>query len=100
MLRAIAFALLLTACASADPMADVYRAQQRLDERGLGFGVTRVPGYDAYVFQVRFATSEADPTAGEGDPMAAAQAAAPEGCSVSSLTPLEDGVSWRAEYEC
>lgn len=89
----------LAACASVDPFDDVLRAQQRLDSRGIGFGVTRVPGHDAFVFQLRFSTSE---TGAEAitDPAAAAQAAAPEGCTVRSVTPQEDGASYRVDYDC
>lgn len=94
-LAALAFA---GACASASSF-DVNAMQRTLDDRGFGFGVTRVPGHDAFVFQVRFSTSdtEADLNA---DPMAAAQAAAPPGCTVSSVTPQEDGASFRVEYDC
>lgn len=98
-----AFVLLLAtaavACATADPFGDIVRAQQRLDERGIGFGVTRVPGHDAFVFQLRFATSEAGEEA-ITDPMAAAQAAAPKGCAVASVTPQSDGASYRVDYAC
>ncbi len=93
------FALaLLAACATSDPFDDVLRAQQRLDQRGIGFGVTRVPGHDAFVLQLRFATSE---TGAETmtDPMAAAQAAAPEGCAVDNVMPQGDG-AYRVEYRC
>jgi hypothetical protein len=100
MLRMLSVAaLMLAACATTDPFDDVLRAQQRLDQRGIGFGVTRVPGHDAFVFQLRFAMSD---TAEEPntDPMAAAQAAAPEGCTVTSVTPQPDGASYRVDYEC
>lgn len=90
---------LLLACATSDPFDDISRAQQRLDERGIGFGVTRVPGHDAFVFQLRFATSEtgSEPIT---DPAAAAQAAAPDGCTVRSVAPEPDGASYRVEYDC
>jgi hypothetical protein len=99
LLRTCVAVALLAACASADPFNDLVSAQHRLDARGIGFGVTRVPGHDAFVFQIRFATSdtESEPNA---DPMAAAQAAAPEGCTVRSVTPESDGGSYRAEYDC
>lgn len=90
---------LLAGCASSDPFADLSAAQRRLDERGLGFGVTRVPGYDAFVFQLRVSTSEAQGEAAP-DPAAAALAAAPPGCTVRGVTALPDGVSYRAEYQC
>lgn len=95
----IAAAALVGACATSDPFADLAGAQRRLDERGIGFGVTRVPGHDALVFQLRFSTNDAG---GEpiSDPMAAAQAAAPEGCTVASVTPLDDGASYRVDYVC
>jgi hypothetical protein len=100
MLRMLSVAaLMLTACATTDPFDDVLRAQQRLDERGIGFGVTRVPGHDAFVFQLRFATSDAGESA-ITDPTAAAQAAAPEGCTVVSVTPQPDGASYRVDYAC
>lgn len=94
----IAASLALAACATSDPFADLSGAQRRLDERGIGFGVTRVPGHDAFVFQLRFATSD---TGGElnTDPQAAAQAAAPPGCTVASVTPQEEGV-YRVDYSC
>ena len=92
--------MMLAACATgADPFDNVLRAQQRLEERGIGFGVTRVPGHDAFVFQLRFATSDAGDEA-ITDPMLAAQAAAPVGCTVASVTPQPDGASYRVDYEC
>jgi hypothetical protein len=97
--RAFPALLLLAACATSDPFADIAGAQRRLDDRGIGFGVTRVPGHDAFVFQVRFSTSDTDSELNT-DPMAAAQAAAPEGCTVQSVTPQEDGTSYRVEYAC
>ena len=99
MIRASLALLFLAACATGpNPFDDVARVQQRFDERGIGYGVTRVPGHDAYVFQVRFSTSD---TASElnTDARAAAEAAAPEGCSVRALTYQDDG-SVRADYEC
>lgn len=96
--RALPALALLCACASTDPFDDVLRAQQRLDERGIGFGVTRVPGHDAFVLQLRFSTSdtEAEPIS---DPMQAAQAAAPQGCTVARVTPEADG-AYRVDYSC
>lgn len=99
MLRLAAAVLLLAACAMSDPFDDIMRAQQRLDERGIGFGVTRVPGHDAFVFQLRISTSDTESEL-NFDPMMAAQAAAPEDCAVRSVTPQEDGVSYRVEYDC
>jgi hypothetical protein len=98
LVRALAAVLTLAACATSDPFADLVAAQRRLDDRGIGFGVTRVPGHDAFVLQLRFATSD---TGAElnGDPQAAAQAAAPAGCTVTSVTPQEDG-SYRVDYDC
>lgn len=90
--------ILLGACATVDPFDDLAAAQQRLDERGIGFGVTRVPGHDAYVLQLRFAISDAD----NGlitDPVTAARAAAPEGCRVETMMPQGDG-AYRVEYDC
>ena len=99
MKRLLAAALLLSACATPDPFADLAGVQRRLDDRGIGFGVARVPGHDAFVFQLRFATNDAG---GElmSDPMAAAQAAAPEGCTVASIAPQDDGASYRVDYAC
>ncbi len=96
--RALLVSLVLAACATADPFSDLAAAQRRLDERGIGFGVTRVPGHDAFVLQVRFSTSD---TAQElnTDPQAAARAAAPPGCAVGSVTQQEDG-AYRVEYVC
>lgn len=99
-LALLAALMLATACA-AGPSAryDLQAMQNRLDSRGIGFGVTRVPGHEAFAFQLRFSTSEA----GEEtitDPMAAAQAAAPEGCAVKSVTPQEDGLTYHVEYQC
>jgi hypothetical protein len=97
-MRMLLALLVLAACATSDPFADLVGAQRRLDERGIGFGVTRVPGHDAFVLQLRFATSDAGDELNT-DPQAAAQAAAPPGCVVASVTPQEDG-SYRADYTC
>lgn len=93
-----ALLVLLAACATVDPFNDVVAAQQRLDERGIGFGVTRVPGHDAYVLQLRFAISEAE-SGLITDPETAARAAAPEGCTVETMMPEGDG-AYRVEYDC
>jgi hypothetical protein len=90
--------VLLSACATADPFADLQGAQRRLDNRGIGYGITRVPGHDAFVFQLRFATSDAG-TELNTDINAAAQAAAPPGCTVSSVDEQSDG-SYVAQYAC
>lgn len=94
-LIALAF---LSACVTVDPFDDVARAQQRLDARGIVFGVTRVPGLDAFLLQARFSIAE------EGavgtDPMRAALAAAPRGCRVETITAMEDGASYRVDYAC
>ncbi len=97
-----AAALLLGACASSStsPFDDIAAMQQRIDARGLGFGLARVPGHDAVVFQLRFSASEADETAAPADPLAAAQAAAPPGCTVETIIPAQDGLSFRADYAC
>ncbi len=97
--RAIAALLLLASCAtSSDPFADLVGAQRRLDERGIGFGVTRVPGHDAFAFQIRFSTNDTGAELNT-DPQAAAQAAAPPGCTVESVTPQGEG-NYRVEYDC
>jgi hypothetical protein len=97
----IVTALFLAACASASPFDDIAAFQQRLDSRGLGFGVTRVPGHDAMVFQIRFSGAAVDdPNAPDPDIAAAAQAAAPPGCSVASIAPEPDGLSYRVDYAC
>lgn len=98
MLRVLLALALLGGCATLDPFADVARAQQRLDSRGIGFGVTRVPGSDAFLLQLRF--SGADTEGGlNADPMAAALAAAPRGCRVETLTTQPDGAV-RVDYDC
>jgi len=91
-----------TACATgASPFDDVLSLQRRLDERGLGFGLTRVPGHDAMLFQIRFSGAEAaDPNAPPPDIQAAADAAAPMGCRVETISPAVDGVSFRVDYLC
>jgi len=100
MMRVLLLALLLAGCATIDdPLSDVPAMQRRLDDRGIGFGITRVPGHDAFVFQVRFATSDTSAELNT-DPLTAAQAAAPEGCSVQSITTQDDGASYRVEYNC
>lgn len=89
---------LLGACATLDPFNDVAQAQQRLDSRGIGFGVTRVPGSDAFLLQIRFSGADAGAPL-DTDPMRAALAAAPLGCSVETITPQgEDG--FRVDYDC
>ena len=94
-------ALFLAACASASPFDDIAGFQQRLDRSGMGFGLTRVPGHDAMVFQIRFSGAAADdPNAPEPDIAAAAAAAAPPGCSVAAIAPQPDGVSYRVDYAC
>jgi hypothetical protein len=93
--------LSLAACASASPFDDIAAFQQRLDRSGMGFGLTRVPGHDAMVFQIRFSGAAADdPSAPEPDIAAAAAAAAPSGCSVAAIAPQPDGVSYRVDYTC
>lgn len=95
----LAALLLLASCAtSADPFADLVGAQRRLDDRGIGFGVTRVPGHDAFALQIRFATNDTGSELNT-DPQAAAEAAAPPGCTVTSVTPEGEG-SYRVEYDC
>lgn len=99
-MRILIAALLLAGCATIDdPLSDVSAMQRRLDDRGIGFGITRVPGHDAFVFQVRFQTQD---TGNEvvTDPLAAAQAAAPAGCSVGTITTEDDGASYRVTYNC
>ena len=96
----IAVLAFVSACASGGGTSfDLANMQRRLDDRGMGFGISRVPGHDAFVLQVRFRTSDAGEEA-PADPMAAAQAAAPEGCTVGSLEPEPDGASYRVEYAC
>jgi hypothetical protein len=97
-LRALFALALLSACATSDPFADLVSAQRRLDDRGIGFGVTRVPGHDAFVFQLRFSTSDTENEL-DTDINAAAQAAAPLGCTVGSVAVQPDG-SYRVDYSC
>lgn len=92
----------LSACASgAAPSRDrfdVLGMQRTLDDRGIGFGLTRVPGEDAVLLQLRFrgadASGEADP-----DPRAAAEAVAPDGCTVSAVDEQPDG-TFKVTYAC
>lgn len=97
-MRALAALLALAACATTDPFADLAGAQRRLDERGIGFGITRVPGHDAFVLQLRFSTSDTA-SAAETDPQTAAAAAAPPGCTVASVMAQADG-AYRVDYNC
>jgi hypothetical protein len=80
---------------------DIQAMQQRLDERGISFGVTRIPGINAALFQVRFRISEAeaDQPTSEADFRAAAEAAAPEGCRLNRLEPAGEG-AMKAVYDC
>jgi hypothetical protein len=97
--HAIAALLLLAGCAtSSDPFADLVGAQRRLDDRGFGFGVTRVPGHDAFALQIRFATNDTGAELNT-DPQAAAEAAAPPGCTVTRVTPQGEG-NYQVEYDC
>ncbi len=93
----------LGACASSAPSPsrdrfDVMAMQRTLDERGIGFGLTRVPGEDAVMLQVRFRTSDASDEA-EPDPRAAAQAVAPAGCTVDTVEEQPDGAV-KVTYAC
>jgi hypothetical protein len=89
----------LTACASGGGL-NIVEMQRRLDEAGIGFGITRVPGENAALFQIRFRTSDAeDPDAPAPDFRAAAEAAAPEGCTLASLEPAGEG-AMKAVYAC
>lgn len=96
----IAALFALAACA-AGPAAgdrfDVMRMQRTLDERGIGFGLTRVPGEDAVLLQFRVRTAEAGEP--DPDPRAAAEAVAPEGCSVASVEEQPDGTI-KVAYAC
>lgn len=97
---AFAAILLLSACATGSPLNNISAMQQRLDQRGMGFGLTRVSGHDAVLFQVRFSTSATEGQEEAVDPMDAATAAAPPGCSVASIEPQQDGLSFKVEYDC
>ncbi|MBI1186977.1 MAG: hypothetical protein GC206_06530 [Alphaproteobacteria bacterium] len=88
----------LAACASADGGLNIAAMQQRLDDAGIGFGITRAPGSNAALFQIRFRTSEAD-DAPAPDFRAAAEAAAPDGCTLASLEPAGEG-AMKATYDC
>ena len=77
--------------------------QRRLDDRGVGFGLTSLPGEKEVLFAVRFKTSAAD-AGGPGvtpdlDIAAAAALAAPPGCKVGAITPLPDGAA-KVAYVC
>ncbi len=105
LLSAAAAALALAACASTpDRNAgfDLIDMQRRLDARGIGFGVGLPPGGgDGVLFTLRFRTADADDAAPitEADFRAAAEAAAPEGCTLAALTPQADG-GMLASYDC
>ena len=102
---AIAAFLALSACASGGPSGfdNIASIPSTLDQQGVSFGIGRVPGEDALTLQVHFKISEADGE--EAGPvtdqmwMDAARAAAPEGCTVKSLTPTADG-GRKAAYQC
>lgn len=102
---AAALALALTACAGGGGGAlNIMEMQRRLDDRGISFGVTRIPGESAALFQIRFRTSDAGDEAGEGlvtdaDFQQAAQAAAPDGCTLVRLEPAGEG-AMKAVYDC
>jgi hypothetical protein len=88
----------LAACASGGGL-DIVGMQRRLDDAGIGFGVTRAQGSNTALFQVRFRTSDAEPGAPEPDFRAAAEAAAPEGCTLAMLEPAGEG-AMKATYDC
>jgi hypothetical protein len=97
---ALAAVLAVAACATspAPDRFDIRDMQRRLDDRGVGFGLTQVPGENAVLFQVRFRTSEAE--ADEAmSPEAAAALAAPEGCTLNRVEPAPDG-ALKAVYDC
>jgi len=91
--------LAVSSCASGSGGLDIAGMQRRLDDAGIGFGITRVPGEEAALFQIRFRTSDAEPGAPEPDFRAAAEAAAPEGCTLERLEPAGDDVM-KAIYDC
>ena len=74
--------------------------QQRLDDRGMSFGLTRVAGEDAMLCQIRMRTSDASASNANTDPMAAAMAVAAPGCRVGSIDAQVDCVSFKVAYEC
>lgn len=85
--------------AARDSFDDVASLQRRLDERGMGFGLTRVPGEDALLLQVRFRTSSDVGDETEATATEAAQAAAPAGCRVAAVIAQPDG-TYKASYAC
>jgi len=95
---------LLSACATAPARTDrfdIREMQRRLDDRGVGFGLTRVPGESAVMFQVRFRTSDTELEGGpELSPAEAATLAAPEGCTLDRLEPVGADGSVKAIYRC
>jgi hypothetical protein len=102
---ALAALLLATACTTTTTTGsgadrfDIRAMQQRLDDRGISFGVTRIPGINAALLQVRFRISEADAAPTEADFRTAAEAAAPEGCRLDRLEPAGEG-AMKAVYDC
>lgn len=101
---AVILSLALVACATGPARDyDIGAMQRQLDDRGIGFGVTRIPGEDGVLFQVRVRTSDAaSPEAlaqPEPDIYAAAVAAAPEGCRIGAVTRRPDGAA-RVSYIC
>jgi hypothetical protein len=97
--------LALAACASGPPTGfdNIASIPSQIDQRGVSFGIGRIPGEDALALKVHFKISatgeeEGDPVT-EADWMEAAKAAAPKGCTVKKLTPTEDG-GRKAEYQC
>jgi hypothetical protein len=78
---------------------DVAAMQRRLDDRGIGFGVTRVPGEDAILLQVRFRPADEVSDRTESTAADAAAAVAPSGCRVASVTAQPDG-TYKAAYDC
>ena len=80
---------------------DLMEMQRQLDARGIGFAVGPPPRGEGVMFTLRFRTADAgdqEPVT-EADFRGAAEAAAPEGCTVAALTPQPEG-GMLATYDC
>ncbi len=96
---AMILAASLGGCAAGGGDYDLMDMQRRLDNRGMSFGLTRGDSRNAVLLQMRFRTSEAGGDEPAPDFRAAAEAAAPPGCHLQSLTPAGEA-TMQARYSC